>query len=180
MNSILYGLAGLLRIPSRVAEYIGTQRDKYAPLSVPLTKEQNAGMADFFSPQLLASARVLVLEGSRIENPSFYRLLAKVRFLELPDVSQSAATTFYDVIVSHEPFSAGLLFHELVHVEQYRQLGIKRFSELYVRGLLQCGGYDGIPLEVNAYVLGGEFECDPAGSFSVEEEVANWVREGKF
>src|SRR2546429_7268300 len=43
------------------------------------------------------------------------------------------------------------LFHELVHAEQYRQLGVGRFAELYIRGFLSGGGYDGIPLEVNAY-----------------------------
>jgi hypothetical protein len=50
-----------------------------------------------------------------------------------------------------QPFTDGLLFHELVHVEQYRQLGIPRFAELYVRTFLSGGGYDGIPLEINAY-----------------------------
>ena len=63
-----------------------------------------------------------------------------------------AAITFCDVVVSHEPFSDGLLFHELVHVEQYRQLGVPRFSELYV-GFLNGGGYEEISLEVNAYTL---------------------------
>jgi hypothetical protein len=47
----------------------------------------------------------------------------------LPDQASMAAITFSDVVVSHEQFSTGLLFHELVHVEQYRQLGIPRFSE---------------------------------------------------
>src|ERR1039457_2000817 len=48
-------------------------------------------------------------------------------------------------------FTNGLLFHELVHVEQYRQLRIPRCSELYVDGFLTGVGYDGIPLEVHAY-----------------------------
>jgi hypothetical protein len=39
---------------------------------------------------------------------------------------------------------------EPVQVEQYRQLGIPRFSELYVRGFLNGGSYDAIPLEVSA------------------------------
>jgi hypothetical protein len=52
---------------------------------------------------------------------------------------------------------AGLLFHELVHVEQYRKLGIPRFSELYVRGFLNGGSYEAIPLEVNAYSLEDRF-----------------------
>ena len=64
-----------------------------------------------------------------------------------------AAITFGDVVVSHGPLAALVLFHELVHVEQYRQIGIERFSELYVRGFLSGGGYDGTPLEANAYDL---------------------------
>ncbi len=79
-------------------------------------------------------------------------------FSDLPDFSQMAAITFCDVVVSHVPFTDGLLFHELVHVEQYRQLGVRRFSELYVRGFLSGGCYDGIPLEVNAYAVGRRFE----------------------
>ena len=70
---------------------------------------------------------------------------------DLPDFSSVEAVTFESVVVSHVPFSDGLLFHELVHVEQYRQLGVSRFAELYVRGFLFNGGYDGIPLERNAY-----------------------------
>ena len=65
----------------------------------------------------------------------------------------------------------GLLFHELVHVEQYRHLGIPRFAELYVRGFLGGGGYNGIPMEINAYELGGRFEGNPHTRFSVADEV---------
>jgi len=61
-----------------------------------------------------------------------------------------AAISFCDVVVSHEPFTDGLLFHELVHVEQHRQFGIPRFADLYVRGFLSGGSYEAIPLEVNA------------------------------
>jgi hypothetical protein len=82
-----------------------------------------------------------------------------------------AAITFCDVVVSHEPFSNGLLFHELVHVEQYRQLRIPRFSELCVGGFLDGGGYEAIPLEVNAYALGRGFEQNPANLFSAADEV---------
>ncbi|MGC1905174.1 MAG: hypothetical protein WA715_15240 [Candidatus Acidiferrum sp.] len=41
----------------------------------------------------------------------------------LPAFQQMTAITFNDVVVSHEAFSNGLLFHELVHVEQYRRWG---------------------------------------------------------
>ncbi|HWR16424.1 MAG TPA: hypothetical protein VN577_16495 [Terriglobales bacterium] len=90
------------------------------------------------------------------------------------------AITFSDVIVSHESFTKSLLFHELVHVEQYRQLGIPRFAELYVRGFLDGGGYDGIPLEVNAYSLGARFEANPQQGFSVTDEVSAWIRDGRL
>src|ERR1019366_4204019 len=111
------------------------------------------------------------------------------RFLpdaEGPRLQQSArpvnygSVTFSDVVVSHEPFSNGILFHELVHVEQYRQLGIPRFSDLYVRGFLNGGSYDAIPLEVNAYTLGGRFEQNPARQFSVADEVTKWQAEGRL
>ena len=72
-------------------------------------------------------------------NPDFYPTLRSLSLTNLPDQSAMAAITFCDVIVSHEAFSDGLLFHELVHVEQYRQLGIPHFAQLYVRGFLKGG-----------------------------------------
>jgi hypothetical protein len=121
-----------------------------------------------------------VLQGERVANPDFYPMLRSLGFNNLPDQSAMAAITFCDVVVSHEPFSNGLLFHELVHVEQYRQLGIPRFSELYVRGFLNGGSYEAIPLEVNAYTLGGRFEQNPANRFSVADEAGRWIAEGRF
>lgn len=113
-------------------------------------------------------------------NPNFYPMLRDIGFANLPDQSGMGAITFSDVVVSHQPFSDGLLFHELVHVEQYRQLRILRFSELYVRGFLNGGGYEAIPLEVNAYTLGGRFEANPDSQFSVEDEVRRWHAEGRL
>jgi len=163
---------------SLVAVYITTQRERFYPQAAPLAAGQRAAMAGFFLPQALDAARVLVLHGFRVENPPFYPVLAGMGFSDLPDLCQMAAITFVDAVVSHVPFTDGLLFHELVHVEQYRQLGIRRFSELYVRGFLATGSY-GIPLEANAYDLGSRFEGNPRQHFSVAEEVARWVRENK-
>jgi hypothetical protein len=59
-------------------------------------------------------------------------------------------------------------------------LSIPRFSELYVRGFLNGGSYEAIPLEVNAYTLGGRFESDPHRIFSVEDEVGRWAAEGRL
>jgi hypothetical protein len=170
----------IAQVSGLLAQYIAAQRERFAPQAGPLTAGQKAAVAGFFLPRLLDAVRVLVLRGIRVENPPFYPMLAAMGFSNLPDISQMAATTFYDVVVSHVPFTDGLLFHELVHVEQYRQLGIPRFSGLYVRGFLSGGGYDGIPLEVNAYALGRQFEGKPRRQISVADEVARWVREGRF
>jgi hypothetical protein len=115
-----------------------------------------------------------------VATPDFYPFLRSLGFADLPDQSTMAAITFNEVVVSHTPFTVGLLFHEFVHVEQYRQLGVARFSELYVRGFINGGGYDSIPLEVSAYTLGSQFESNPEQTFSVAEEVRRWVVEGRF
>lgn len=159
-----------------VAQYITGQRERFTPQATPLGAAQRAAMAGFFLPRLLDAVRVLVLNGIRVDNPPFYPMLAAVGFSKLPDFSQMAAITFFDVVVSHVPLSDGLLFHELIHVEQFHQLGIPRFSELYLRGFLS-GGYDGIPLEQNAYTLGRHFEAHPRRRFSVADHVARETME---
>jgi hypothetical protein len=169
----------IAEISSLVAGYIRAQREKALPLALPLSPAQRASMDGFFLPEVL-DTRLLVLTESRVENPPFYVPLRRMGFSNLPSFSTMAAVTFCDVVVSHQQFSDGLLFHDLVHVEQYRQLGISRFAELYVRGFLSGGGYDGIPLEINAYGLGDRFERSPRTRFSVADEVGAWVRDDKF
>jgi hypothetical protein len=170
----------IAQISALVAQYISAQREKYVARAAPLSAQQKAAMAGFFSPQLIDGVRVLVLQRERVSNPEFYPILRGLGFNNLPDQSGMGAITFRDVVVSHESFSDGLLFHELVHVEQYRQLGIPRFSELYVRGFLNGGSYEAIPLEVNAYTLGGRFESDSHRVFSVGDEVGEWAAAGRL
>jgi len=159
-----------------VSEYITKQQTHFLNRAVPLSPVQKSAMKNFFREDLLESVRVLTLSNERIENPGFYTMLKMFGFKNLPDFEQMAAVTFNQVIVSHQLFTNALLFHELVHAEQYRQLGnVRGFANLYVNGFLSGGGYDGIPLEVNAYALGARFESDPANSFSVESEVSNFL-----
>jgi len=167
----------IVQVSGLVAQYITTQREEYAPRAIQQSAQLKAKFAGFFSPELLEHARLLVLTGERVVNPGFYPMLRGLGFNDLPDFS---TVTFSDTVVSHVPFTDGLLFHELVHVEQYRQLGVLKFSGLYVRGFLNGGGYDGIPLERNAYMLGERFEKDPARHFSVADEVAGWITAGRF
>jgi hypothetical protein len=168
------------QLSGMVATYIAEQRQLYRPRAAPPSASQLGAVRGFFSSDLLESVRVLTLHGERVSNPGFYPILKGLGFANLPDQAMATAITFVDVVVSHERLSHETLFHELVHVEQYGQLGIGRFSELYVRGFLAGGGYDGIPLEVNAYTLGARYEAEPERPFSVADEVRDWLVQGKF
>lgn len=166
-------LAHRLAIIAPLAEqFIRAQRDRYKPRALPLSNEQLRAMQPFFSQELLADTRVLVLHDETVPNPALYKVATRLRIRDLPNFDTVAAVTFQDVIVSHVPFDPGLLFHELVHAEQYRQLGIKTFARLYVSGFLRSGGYDGIPIELHACALGARFQRDPLSPFSVEQDVA--------
>lgn len=166
----------------QVTEFIRQQRTKYLPQAASLSPDQLNTMRPFFPDAILNSARLLTLAGTRIPNPDFYDTVVSFGLdaTMLPDFSRMAAVTFQDVIVSHEPFTDRLLFHELVHIVQYSRLGLQGFTNKYVEGFMQGGGYDRIPLEVNAYLLDSEFARDPAKHFSVENEVQSWIDNGKF
>ena len=159
-----------------VAEYIYAQRTLYYPRAATLAFGEV--WSRFFPAADLERIRVLQPGLERVPNPPFYDDLGKLGFTGLPDFSTMAAITFDDVVVFHEPLTPQLIFHELVHVVQYRLLGIAEFARLYVRGYLH-GGYDGTPLELCAYQLDGRFIMGSVG-FDVEAEVRGWIDGGKF
>jgi len=157
-----------------VARYIAAQRDRYTPRAAPLPEHLRGTLAGFFTPTVLDTCFV-TLQDERVQNPDFYPGLQALGFRNLPDQSTMAAITFCDVVVCHVPVDNGLLFHELVHAEQYRQLGIEQFSELYVTGFLNSGCYESIPLERHAYRLGARYESNPHDVFSVEDAVRDSI-----
>jgi hypothetical protein len=159
------------KIFSMLEDYISGSRKEFAAKAAPLTDAQRAAMQPFFPAALLDSARVCVLRGSRLPNPSIYAMAKMMGISNLPDFSGMAAVTFVDVIVSHEEVTDSLLFHELVHAAQYAQLGLKEFVSRYVNGYLQAGNYQEVPLEKEAYQLEGRFMQDRGQAFSVADEV---------
>jgi hypothetical protein len=166
----------MLTFSQAVAEYISVQRDRYYSRGVPLTVGNT--WSRFFPVADLERVRVLQPGLERVPNPPFYPDLEKLGFSGLPNFTTMAAITFDDVVVFHDPITPQLVFHELVHVTQYRLLGIEEFARLYVRGYLN-GGYDGTPLEVCAYQLDGRFIMGGAG-FDVEAEVKAWIESKRF
>jgi hypothetical protein len=166
----------------QVAAYIGEQREKYRGKAVALSRNQRTAMHPFFPASTLESARVVVLAGERVNNPPFYAELLKMGFEagSLPNFADMAAITYLDTVVSHEPFTDRLLFHELVHAVQYEKLGLPQFVAKYVRGFLSGGHYEAIPLEMNAYELDRRFLTMPTKLFSVADEVQKWIDQTRF
>jgi hypothetical protein len=169
-------------VVQQVAAYIGGQRQTYRDEAVALSQNQRTVMQLFFPASTLDSARVVVLAGQRVSNPTFYGELLKMGFEagSLPDFAGIAAITYVDTVVSHEPFADRLLFHELVHVVQYEKLGLAEFAAKYVKGFLSGGSYEAIPLEMNAYELDARFAATPTKPFSVADEVQSWIDRGRF
>jgi len=163
-----------------VEGYVVDSRKKFLPKATPLQPDQISLLSPFFPAEILSSIRTLVLHGTQIPNPSFYGMARMMGYHNLPDFSDMTAITFVDVVVSHEEFTDDLLFHEAVHVVQYAQLGTKEFSSRYVKGFIEGGCYEEIPLEKNAYELESRFSQDQAQVFSVADEVRQWIESGKL
>jgi len=169
-----------------VAQYIRAQRAHYSSRAVPLAFSEL--WSRFFSADDLQRIRAVqagallhppkFADADRVPNPPFYADLEKLGFTGLPNFANMPAITFDDVVVFHGPLTPQLIFHELVHVVQYRLLGVDEFARLYVRGYLH-GGYLGTPLEICAYQLDGRFIMGSVG-FDVEAEVRAWIDNGRF
>ena len=168
-------------VTQQVAAYIDQHRQTFRGRAVPLEANQRTAMQPFFQAIALDSARLILL-GEHASNPPFYCELVQMGFdpASLPNFTEMAAITFVDTVVFHVPLTVRTLFHELVHVIQYRKLGLADFAAKYVMGFLTGGSYEAIPLERNAYELDGRFASAPSNHFSVEAEIQSWIDANKF
>jgi hypothetical protein len=120
-----------------------------------------------------------------LENPKLVGVLRLTGAGDTLDFSAASGVTYDDLILISElrtgdltPMS--LLFHEMVHVAQYRVLGVRGFIERYVRGWADNGcAYLTIPLERDAYVLQARYDSNPHTAFSVEDEVRRRLQESR-
>jgi hypothetical protein len=91
------------------------------------------------------------------------------------DFSRMDGITFIDTVIvvdSCWPPTDSLMFHELVHVAQYRLLGVHEFARRYVYGWAENGFvYEAIPLEAQAFELQGRFDAHASAPFCVENEI---------
>jgi hypothetical protein len=62
------------QLVTMVEDYINSSRKQYAPQAVPLTDSQRTAMQPFFTASTLDEARLCVLHGTRVSNPSMYTI----------------------------------------------------------------------------------------------------------
>lgn len=167
-------------VSTQLAEFLTSERERHRPQSVAISAEQKETLRAYFRPELLERTRVRQLGNESLRNPDFYSAVRGMGIRNLPDLSRIEALTFVDVIVFVMPITTKLLFHELVHAEQFRQMGALAFARRYANGFMQSETYEAIPLEIQAYGLGAHFEAEPNRPFAVEEEVGRWIADGRF
>jgi hypothetical protein len=68
-----------------------------------------------------------------------------------------------------EPTARAILFHELVHVHQYRALGLETFLHEVHPSVVAYRNYRTIPLEGVAYEAQGRYVLNSEEAFSVAE-----------
>ncbi|HYO80195.1 MAG TPA: hypothetical protein VES20_02245 [Bryobacteraceae bacterium] len=129
-------------------------------------------LTPYFGSDILTSTRLFISEALPIPDLPFSSALRQCG-IYIPSPSAIAAITFDNVIAARGHLPARVLFHELVHVVQYRLLGIDQFAQQYVEGFLAAGNYHQIPLECCAFDLEECFALEQR-TFSVERAVALW------
>lgn len=164
----------------RVAAYIREQREEFFRLGKPLRPELRAMVAPFFTPELLASVRVVEIAEQRLTNPTFYAEAKKLGFANLPEITHMSSMTFEDVLVFQAEITPRRLFHALVHAAQFSILGLERYTERYVNAFLKTASHITVPLEAQAFTLESKFANEPDKPFSVEEKVWLWNNQGRY
>lgn len=134
-----------------------------------MSPEERDRMAGFFEDSLLSDTRICALGvdswRGRIHVPLH---LAGMSAITLGDTIVLAAGT-----PTTGPRWSRLLFHELVHIVQYRLLGIDEFAARYLGGWARRGfRHSRIPLEQDVRELEARFDASAAQPFSVAAEVA--------
>jgi hypothetical protein len=154
---------------NELADYIIAERDRLALLGTPLGSTDKDALSPYFEPSLLNSVRVVI--GESIREPGFAARF-RAAGLSVPEFSLADAVTLDRVIVAKQPLSRFTLFHELVHVVQWRILGIDSFAQRYLLEY-RNHGYDSMPLERMAVKLARRYEAGEL--FSVEEAINDAV-----
>ncbi len=158
--------------------HLQQQRQHYASVGRPLDRQQKDMFWPYFSSELLDEIRLVELRGDRLADLELFGKFRAEKFAP-PQIGPMDAHTFIDVVVFSQEFDERSLFHALVHAVQIRILGLRRYAELWVQGLIQTKAHSSVPLEVHAFSLTSRFLC-PGERFCVEDDVLRRVIDGDY
>ena len=162
--------------------WLHQQRELFLPSSVPLDENQRAELQPFFPAEILARARIVDASqtGESIPYPPFYERVRAGGARVLPDAAHMTAIPFVDLMVFNRQPTLRTLFHNLVHVTQFAVLGEEKVLRGYFETINEAGLWMVVPFEEQAYQLDARYTTNPSDVFSVEKEVHEWVRSGRY
>lgn len=122
----------------------------------------------YFSAETLGSAKVMLVDRLPLPPLSSWGL---TRFADF-ERSDPDGITYLDTffVKRHQSKNEAIYFHELIHVIQWRVLGLEKFLRAYADGL-ESFGYRNSPLEVMAYDAEKRFVSSTV-QFNAEQLVA--------
>jgi len=172
-------LAGLV---AEAVAWMQQQRDKYRPLSDSLSEPAKQQLHPFFSAEIIDRLRIkyVAATGETIPYPPFYERVRAGGSRVVPDAAHMTAIPFVDVAIFNREPTMRTIFHALVHVTQFTVLGLEKVMKGYFETLNESGLWMVVPYEEQAYRMDARFTKDPADYFSVEFEIREWLRNGKF
>lgn len=164
--------------------YIRWARHRYRRHAQPLTPDEVRLYAPYFPAELLAMVRVarvdcivLPLSGAgRTIARAFQWILRPIaRYInwDVPIAGGLRGIALWDTVVLEKSTQTpGILFHELVHIAQFRIFGYRRFLRAYLKSWAATGGnYHAITLERQAYDLQANFENPTHAPFRVVQAI---------
>jgi hypothetical protein len=172
-------IAGLV---AEAVAWMQRQRDKFHPLSEPLSESVKQQLRPFFPAEILDRLRIKYLAptGETIPYPPFYERVRAGGSRVVPDAAHMTAIPFIDVALFNREPTLRTVFHTLVHVTQFTVVGLEKVMKGYFHALNESGLWMVVPYEEQAYKMDARFTKDATDVFSVEAEVREWLRSGKF
>jgi len=172
----------LANLVEQALSWLHQQRAHFLPLSFPLDQQQKLQLGPFFSKEILDRARIADASqsGQTIPYPPFYETVRAGGARVVPDAAHLTGIAFVDVIVFNRTPTLRTIFHNLVHFTQYTILGEERVMRGYLETLNESGLWMVVPFEEQAYQMDARFTRDPSDVFSVEAEIREWARHGRY
>jgi hypothetical protein len=172
-------LAGLV---AEAVAWMQQQRDRYYPLGEPLSEPEKTKLRPFFTVESLDRLRIkhVAPTGETIPYPPFYERVRAGGARVVPDAAHMTAMPFIDVALFNREPTPRTIFHTLVHVMQFSIVGLEKVMSGYFQTLNESGLWMVVPYEEQAYRMDARYTKDPFDIFSVEEEIREWLRNGRF